>query len=397
MSKKQLEQLEELDIQYQQLQQQEEKVKVKVTVKPVKPTKKKPVKPVKPASITSSDKKLKAAWFKNPHVNPHSGRTITIGGPTYKTLEKQYGTPNAPPPAPKVPRKHKGRDVNTYGTLSVARYVPSATERETYKAIMTPHIFEMVEDYNQKAQAHQQGELREVNKALKFLRKELISTFNWESSMYLRVKEDNMRDMRFMIVGPRDTPYQNGLLIFRMSLPGSYPVNPPRVKLLNTLGHRLNPNLYACGKVCLSLLGTWAGPGWTPKNTLMDILLALQSFVLNMHPVQNEPGFEKTPKAISLAYNTVLRLGVIRATMIAPLKRPPTYFSEAIHDHFLIKRDEILAELHVWTEEALALDIDITQEIPFTNNIMGRHGLEGFKEAFVQAASELTELLLKLN
>lgn len=24
----------------------------------------------------------------------------------------------------------------------------------------------------------------------------------------------------------------------------------------------MNPNLYADGKVCLSLLGTWSGPGW---------------------------------------------------------------------------------------------------------------------------------------
>jgi hypothetical protein len=33
------------------------------------------------------------------------------------------------------------------------------------------------------------------------------------------------------------------------------------VQFLTTGGgrERLNPNLYACGKVCLSLLGTWPG------------------------------------------------------------------------------------------------------------------------------------------
>lgn len=35
---------------------------------------------------------------------------------------------------------------------------------------------------------------------------------------------------------------------------------------------RFNPNLYACGKVCLSLLGTWRGhasENWDPKLSTM--------------------------------------------------------------------------------------------------------------------------------
>lgn len=32
---------------------------------------------------------------------------------------------------------------------------------------------------------------------------------------------------------------------------------------------RFNPNLYNCGKVCLSLLGTWAGPGWDPAASTL--------------------------------------------------------------------------------------------------------------------------------
>ena len=38
---------------------------------------------------------------------------------------------------------------------------------------------------------------------------------------------------------------------------------------------RFNPNLYNCGKVCLSLLGTWqgaAGETWDPKcSTLLQV------------------------------------------------------------------------------------------------------------------------------
>jgi ubiquitin-protein ligase len=36
-----------------------------------------------------------------------------------------------------------------------------------------------------------------------------------------------------------------------------------------------------CGKVCLSLLGTWSGPGWDPKrSTLLQVLVSIQSLIM---------------------------------------------------------------------------------------------------------------------
>ena len=53
----------------------------------------------------------------------------------------------------------------------------------------------------------------------------------------------------------------------------------------------VNPNLYENGKVCLSILGTWSGPGWTTACTLSSVLLSIQS-LLNENPIHNEPGWE---------------------------------------------------------------------------------------------------------
>jgi len=50
-----------------------------------------------------------------------------------------------------------------------------------------------------------------------------------------------------------------------------------------------NPNLYAEGKVCLSLLGTWSGPGWEPGvSTLSQVLIAIQAQILVEQPYANE-------------------------------------------------------------------------------------------------------------
>ena len=46
------------------------------------------------------------------------------------------------------------------------------------------------------------------------------------------------------------------------------------------------------GKVCLSLLGTWQGPGWVPgKSTLLQVLISIQSMILCDEPYLNEPGW----------------------------------------------------------------------------------------------------------
>ena len=62
-----------------------------------------------------------------------------------------------------------------------------------------------------------------------------------------------------LIDGPSNTPYEDGMFVFDIMLPHDYPTNPPLFHYLSFCSDRLNPNLYADGKVCVSLLGTWSG------------------------------------------------------------------------------------------------------------------------------------------
>ena len=102
-----------------------------------------------------------------------------------------------------------------------------------------------------------------------------------------------------MLTGPRDTPYAGGCYVFDIYCPPTYPKMAPKVNLQTTGngGVRFNPNLYNCGKVCLSLLGTWAGQGasqgWQKKSTLLQVLVSIQSAILGVkYPYFNEPGRE---------------------------------------------------------------------------------------------------------
>ena len=122
---------------------------------------------------------------------------------------------------------------------------------------------------------------------------------NWDTSIVFRTSKTNLNFVSFMISGPKDTPYENGLFEFHAYFPDGYPNVVPKV-LLKTTGNgsvRFNPNLYNCGKVCLSLLGTWSGEqgeSWNPQlSTFLQVLISIQSLILVEQPYFNEPGWER--------------------------------------------------------------------------------------------------------
>jgi len=81
------------------------------------------------------------------------------------------------------------------------------------------------------------------------------------NAMFVRADDERIDVMKVLIFGAEGTPYGNGGFEYHVYFDHDYPNSPPKVNL-ETTGNgdvRFNPNLYSCGKVCLSLLGTWRG------------------------------------------------------------------------------------------------------------------------------------------
>ncbi|PRP89663.1 ubiquitin-conjugating enzyme E2Z [Planoprotostelium fungivorum] len=182
---------------------------------------------------------------------------------------------------------------------------------------------------------------------------------------------DELDHAEALIVGPPDTPYEFGFLRFGESqysthshrLPfanrhqsdlkfsNSYPNKPPKV-MIETTDHgrvRLNPNLYAGGKVCLSILGTWTGESadeWRSTYSIHYILRAIQSLILTTKPYHNEPGYEENgsdcekPEEIQ-AYSDKIKHESLRVCVCGVLEEvlstnKSSIFGDIIKNHFLL-------------------------------------------------------------
>jgi len=131
-----------------------------------------------------------------------------------------------------------------------------------------------------------------INRLLKDVRHIIKNPLTDNGIYYIHDDADLLKGYA-LIIGPEDTPYYGGNYFFELRYPVDYPHTPPKVTYCtNGDNVRFNPNLYKCGKVCVSLLNTWRGEQWTSCQTISTVLLTLCT-LLCKDPLLNEPGVSK--------------------------------------------------------------------------------------------------------
>lgn len=170
-----------------------------------------------------------------------------------------------------------------------------------------------------------------------------------------------------IIITSENEPYLGGMFEFHAFFPNDYPSVPPKVHLMTTGGNliRFNPNLYAEGKVCLSLLGTWSGEQWCPViNNFVHIVQAISVMILTDQPVQNEPAyssdiyFDYPEKEITSElllvrkYKYQIKYYTLQLTILNQLKSNTSLFYPIYQFFYNKKKEEILKSFEIYLENS---------------------------------------------
>ncbi|KAG2210187.1 hypothetical protein INT46_009996 [Mucor plumbeus] len=92
--------------------------------------------------------------------------------------------------------------------------------------------------------------------------------------LHVYVPDDaNIYNLLGSIVGPRDTPYQDGIFLLEIKLHENHPFAPPNIKFITKVYH---PNVSSqTGAICLDVLKS----NWSPAMTLRITLMSIQALL----------------------------------------------------------------------------------------------------------------------
>ena len=277
---------------------------------------------------------------------------------------------------------NKYSSTNTTNKFNIEDILKLPVEK-SYPILLKNQIFDYIDLKNDHKFGHLNSGSPSQEKLLKLAEDyvDLQSNLPVESSnsIFVRVDKNNMDFMKVLIFGSEGTPYSNGAFIFDVFFDNNYPNLPPKV-LIVTTGKgtvRFNPNLYANGKVCLSLLGTWSGvstENWDKKvSTLNQIFISIQSIIMSEYVLFNEPGYENQINSLKGAqdnegYSNIIRYNNIKWAMVEQIKNPTKGFEDVILTHFFLKKDKILKEVNDWIERSNKIDAKYEGLVSSHNN-----------------------------
>jgi len=98
------------------------------------------------------------------------------------------------------------------------------------------------------------------------------------------VSEDDFFNWEAIIEGPKDTPFEGGVFLAKLTFPSDYPLSPFKMKFDPPLFH---PNVYPDGNVCISILHTGedktgyelASERWSPVQSVEKVILSVVSML----------------------------------------------------------------------------------------------------------------------
>eukprot|EP00978_Attheya_sp_CCMP212_P034442 scaffold144165_cov54-Attheya_sp.AAC.1 len=104
--------------------------------------------------------------------------------------------------------------------------------------------------------------------------------------------DNNVYDWEILIMGPDGTLYEGGFFKARLVFPPDFPNMPPTMTFVSDMWH---PNVYADGKVCISILHPPGEDAMNSQETAMERwrpILGVEQILISVISILSDPNDE---------------------------------------------------------------------------------------------------------
>jgi len=95
--------------------------------------------------------------------------------------------------------------------------------------------------------------------------------------------DNDLSVWRAEIVGPPESPFEDGVFDLSIKFPPRYPMEPPSCRFISSIAP-YHPNIDAHGRICLDTLKSPPAGTWSPAVSLSSLLLSLRSLLGEPNP-----------------------------------------------------------------------------------------------------------------
>ena len=95
--------------------------------------------------------------------------------------------------------------------------------------------------------------------------------------------KDDLTTWRAEIVGPPDSPFEDGVFELAIKFSSRYPIEPPSCRFISSPAPH-HPNIDASGRICLDTLKSPPAGTWSPAVSLSSLLLSLRALLGEPNP-----------------------------------------------------------------------------------------------------------------
>ena len=219
-----------------------------------------------------------------------------------------------------------------------------------------------------------------------------------DGSIFVMYFSQDVRKMRVLISGKKDTVFADGLFLFDVLISNNYPDEPPAIVFRTTqnTNFQFHPDLDKQGKINIpELQKLETGQIWNSKCSLYEIFIHLQHNIMNNIFKSHNSMFEKyeNDHLTNILYQYEVKYATLTYAIMKMIQHKPAGFKDIIVDYFSLKAKDLIKMSINYIQEAYEFQAPSSPQSlnPTVLSLLKSDPIKLFKKLNIQLTNLLDE------